>query len=101
MFCRNCGKEIDENAIVCIHCGCAVEKKPVSESKHTMGLLLGIFVGLIGLIIGVCVFPTGSYERETFMKGWTKGFVITLIIGLVFGVIYGCAIASLVGSMGY
>ena len=101
MYCWNCGKEINDNAVICIHCGCSVEKKPASESKHTMGLLLGIFVGLIGLIIGVCVFPTGSYERETFMKGWTKGFVITLIIGLVFGVIYGCAIASLIGSMGY
>ncbi|MCB5287840.1 MAG: zinc ribbon domain-containing protein, partial [Candidatus Cloacimonetes bacterium] len=21
MFCKNCGKEIDDNAIICIHCG--------------------------------------------------------------------------------
>ena len=71
------------------------------EQLPKMGIgMLSIFI-VIGLIIGVCVFPTGSYERETFMKGWTKGFVITLIISLVFGVIYGCAIASLVGSMGY
>ncbi len=24
MFCKNCGKEIDDNAAVCIHCGVAV-----------------------------------------------------------------------------
>lgn len=22
MFCRNCGKEIDDKAVICVHCGC-------------------------------------------------------------------------------
>lgn len=24
MFCRNCGKEIDDKAVFCVHCGVAV-----------------------------------------------------------------------------
>lgn len=24
MYCKECGKEINDNAVVCIHCGCAV-----------------------------------------------------------------------------
>ena len=24
MYCQHCGKEINDNAVVCIHCGCAV-----------------------------------------------------------------------------
>lgn len=27
MFCKNCGKEIDNNAAVCIHCGVATAEK--------------------------------------------------------------------------
>ena len=26
MFCSKCGKEINDEAVVCIHCGCATEK---------------------------------------------------------------------------
>lgn len=29
MFCRNCGKEIDNKALVCVHCGCS----PYSDKK--------------------------------------------------------------------
>ena len=25
-FCRKCGKEIDDDAVICVHCGCATEK---------------------------------------------------------------------------
>ena len=32
MFCRNCGKEIDDQAIVCIGCGVATE---TSSTRHT------------------------------------------------------------------
>ena len=104
MFCKNCGKEVDEKAFVCVHCGCALEKKEniaVEEPKNTMGILLGLFLGLIGLIIGVCLYKDGSLERETFIKGWTKGFIISVVISVVIGIIYGCIIGSLMGSFYY
>ena len=27
MFCTNCGKEIDNNAVICVHCGVPVQKQ--------------------------------------------------------------------------
>ena len=81
MFCKNCGKEINDKAAICIHCGCATgNANPVEElsgeSKKTVGVLLGIFLGLIGLIIGICLYPTNSYERKTFIQGWGIAFAI-------------------------
>lgn len=32
MYCKECGKEINDKAIVCIHCGCAVN---TGESSNT------------------------------------------------------------------
>ena len=66
MFCKYCGKEIDDNAVVCINCGSATDKLQEKatglsgESKTGLGALLGIFLGLIGLIIGLCFYPSGS-----------------------------------------
>lgn len=34
-FCRHCGKEINEKAVVCIHCGCSVkEEKQEAKQKE-------------------------------------------------------------------
>lgn len=50
MYCSNCGQEINDNADVCIHCGCAVKKdKPAAQKDDSLGLVAKIF-----LIIG-CV----------------------------------------------
>lgn len=32
MYCHNCGKEIDDKAVVCIHCGVAVGEKNGAEA---------------------------------------------------------------------
>ena len=26
MFCYNCGKEVDDNAVICVNCGVALKK---------------------------------------------------------------------------
>lgn len=98
MYCKTCGKEIHDNAVICPNCGCATNNKPVNqtsgESKKTMGILLGLFLGLIGLIIGIAMFPNETEERATFLKGWTIGFVITIAVSILFSIIYGVALGS-------
>ncbi len=82
MICSNCGNEIPENAQYCIHCGKDYRKKTL------MGFLLGYFLGIIGLIIGLCMFESGTRARNTFLKGWCIAFVVSFVIGFVSGVLY-------------
>lgn len=59
MFCTNCGKEIDDKAVVCVHCGCATETQKKEDSdKSTLRTVALIFmiigcVGLASTIIGL------------------------------------------------
>lgn len=34
MFCYNCGKEIDEKAVVCVHCGVETKNMNQKEDKN-------------------------------------------------------------------
>lgn len=100
MFCRTCGKEINDDAVICPNCGCATGKKmstpeTTGESKKGMGLLLGFLLGLIGLIIGICMYHEGTEERKTFMNGWIISFVINICISVVFSIIYVISLGSL------
>ena len=55
MFCKNCGAEISENAVICVKCGCAVNnddtkviKPNGSEKDWLTTLLLCFFLGGFG-----------------------------------------------------
>ncbi len=85
MFCPKCGEEVVDDAVICVHCGreLKLENKENDENKTSMGVLLGIFAGIVGLIIGICLYPEGSVARKTFMKGWVISFFSALAIYLI------------------
>ena len=55
MFCSNCGAEVNDNAIVCVKCGCAVARFPqkvdvnASSKDWIATLLLCFFLGSLGV----------------------------------------------------
>ncbi|WP_291648053.1 zinc ribbon domain-containing protein [Clostridium sp.] len=52
MFCKNCGKEIDDKAAVCIHCGVATNATPDVVDNGGFGWgLLGCCIPVVGLIL--------------------------------------------------
>jgi thiol:disulfide interchange protein len=52
MFCKNCEKEIDDNAAVCIHCGVATNSTPAVVDNGGFGWgLLGCCIPIVGLIL--------------------------------------------------
>lgn len=54
-YCSNCGAEIDENAVVCVKCGCAVQGKQLqntmNEDTANVGfIILSVLIPLFGVI---------------------------------------------------
>ena len=39
MYCKNCGKQIDDKAVICVHCGVAVAEIPVQQSQPTINIV--------------------------------------------------------------
>jgi TM2 domain-containing membrane protein YozV len=115
MFCRNCGKEVSDQAVMCVSCGvppkagkkycqhCGAETNPAavtcvkcgvslsgavsagSKSKVTAGLL-AIFLG--GL--GIHKFYLGfTWPGLVFLLINTVGFSVTWIMGFIPNVVMG------------
>ena len=83
-FCSNCGKQIPSSATKCPYClRSTSSSKPTystGESKVALGVIFCLFLGWIGLIIGLCMYSSGSTERSTFLKGWWTTFFVALAI---------------------
>lgn len=88
MYCPKCGKEVNDEAVVCVNCGCSLQNKPDTkpehnESKTGIGVVLALFLGLIGLIIGICIYPEGTVARKTFIKAWGITFGVAVAVEVI------------------
>lgn len=46
-ICKNCGKEIDEKAVVCVHCGYSLKmKKPIFKKWWFWGIIVILIIGI-------------------------------------------------------
>lgn len=53
MYCKNCGREIDDRAVICVHCGCPVDNRIYSSNdsrkEWLLTVLLCFFFGGFGI----------------------------------------------------
>lgn len=85
-FCRNCGKEIPEEAVICVHCGVPVKKdsilsdEPASTGLKVICFLLPI-VGLIEYLIYIDKSPLKSKECGKYaLIGFIVGIILWVIV---------------------
>ena len=88
MFCSKCGQKIADEAVVCIHCGCAVNGSKTTtaagEDIPNGGLnVLGFLFPIIGLIM-YCVMHGQTPRKANQIGAFSLvGFVASLILLLV------------------
>ena len=84
MFCKNCGKELCENAVICPSCGVAtdnMEKVAQAEEKQEQGngmaiagFICSFFVPILGWIFGGI-----GLSRSAKRNGKGKGFSVAAL----------------------
>lgn len=91
MFCRNCGKEIDDRAVFCVNCGCAV-KDELNRPDDVPSIGLNILSFVIP-IVGLVLYAVHYKETPNKAKSMMTWAIVSMIIGACF---YGCAVAMVI-----
>lgn len=83
MYCKNCGNEIDDLAVVCPHCGCQVQKIRQEETKTNVLAIVGFVLSFLFAIAGLICSILGRKEADK-MGGSgrnlaTAGIVISIV----------------------
>lgn len=97
-YCKHCGKEIDDKAVVCIYCGCAtndtevssgnVQHSKSSDNNSNMMSVVGLVISCVSLIvalfgtvaIGGIIVSTIGLVKSKQKNGAGKGMAIAGII---------------------
>ena len=117
MFCKNCGKEIDDRAAICVYCGVPtgeMEQTSVVPQKKVNGFgIAGFIVSLLSLyfgvyflvvsIVGLALSIVGMVNKKKYSScnGLAIAGLVLSIISLVFWVIiYVFAFAIILAMVG-
>ena len=60
MFCKKCGNEVMDEAVVCTKCGCAIDSNSVSgknENSDILSTLAKVFMIIGTVIMGIYIIP--------------------------------------------
>ncbi len=113
MFCKICGKELNDQAVICPGCGCAVNDLPISKRKikkessntSTTSTLYSVFKYItVGLICFAVMFLVLSLLFD-YIHVWynlTTGTYTKLVSGSIYASSYtnfGMSIACLIFSI--
>ncbi|MDE5943151.1 MAG: hypothetical protein K2H30_02970 [Clostridia bacterium] len=115
-YCKSCGKELADEAIICTGCGCATDgfySKPNKVSVQNTGelslmALLGFIFSflscLVGLILSCIAYKTAVNENDEKSKNFAKaGIIISAVfiaLAIVVTVVYGVYVALYVSVYG-
>lgn len=105
MYCRNCGKEINDNASVCLNCGASV--KPIQKESNTMaivGFILSFFISIAGLICSIVGYRKATKDDLDGKGMALAGIIISslrLAADLFVVIIYGAMLIALITSTPY
>ena len=82
-FCTHCGHKVHEDAVVCVHCGCAIEGATSStqtgEKSKINGMAIAGFVCSFFIPILGWVFGGIGLAKSKKLDGKGKGFAIAAI----------------------
>ncbi len=98
-FCSKCGKEILDEAVVCVHCGCPVAGQcgvvAPDDAPNAGFSVLGFFIPIAGLILYLIYNQSSPLKAKSAGKGAIAGLCTS--IGLI--ILYIILIVCLVMAM--
>ena len=83
MYCRKCGREIDDNAYACPNCGALTHEENAEQGSNTkalVGFIFAFFIPLVGLIVSILGLrdaPKFNGDRKGLA---TAGIVISVVM---------------------
>ena len=95
-YCKNCGNQIDDNAVVCPFCGAQQQAviNPAADTGSFGWSVLGFCIPLVGLILYLVWKDTKPVSSKQAGIGALVGFVLGILF-YVIGIAAGAAAGGL------
>ncbi len=95
MYCRKCGKELDDEAVICPYCGCSTSGGKANDSKSMGYAVLGFFLPVVGFILWL----VWKDEYPLRASSCGKGALVSVILSVVSSFLYVVVVFLIIGGV--
>ncbi len=105
MYCKNCGQELDDKAIVCTSCGVPtdnyfMDQNPIAadDAPSTGFAVLSFFFPLLGLILYLVfrfTHPMHPLLAKSCGKGALAGVITEVVLVILIIIVFGIILVSI------
>lgn len=103
MYCKNCGRIVDDTSSYCNNCGARIDNKPnadASEDSLSLGFaIFGFFIPIVGLILFLIYEEKKPKRAKSAVKGALIGFITEIVLAIILVILYVVFAASLVNNI--
>lgn len=101
MYCRNCGKNIDDSATYCINCGTRFDNNNnETDDRSSFGFaILGFFIPIVGLILFLIYEGKKPKRAKSAGKGALIGFITKIVLSIILVILYVVFATSLFSNI--
>lgn len=103
MYCKNCGRPVDDTSSYCNNCGARIDNKPnadASEDSLSLGFaIFGFFIPIVGLILFLIYEEKKPKRAKSAVKGALIGFITEIVLAIILVILYVVFAASLVNNI--
>lgn len=103
MYCKNCGRTVDDTSSYCNNCGARIDNKPnadVSKDNSNLGFaIFGFFIPIVGLILFLIYEEKKPKRAKSAVKGALIGFITEIVLAIILVILYVVFAASLFNNI--
>ena len=103
MYCKNCGRTVDDTSSYCNNCGARIDNKPnadVSEDNSNLGFaILGFFIPIVGFILFLIYEEKKPKRAKSAGKGALIGFITKIVLAIILVILYVVFATSLFNNI--
>ena len=103
MYCKNCGRTVDDTSSYCNNCGARIDNKPnadASEDSLSLGFaIFGFFIPIVGLILFLIYEEKKPKRAKSAIKGALIGFITEIVLAIILVILYVVFATSLFNNI--
>lgn len=103
MYCKNCGRTLDDTSSYCNNCGARIDNKPnadASEDSLSLGFaIFGFFIPIVGLILFLIYEEKKPKRAKSAVKGALIGFITEIVLAIILVILYVVFATSLFNNI--
>lgn len=98
MYCKYCGAQIDDRAVICPKCGAPVKNTALDDAPNMGYAVLGFFFPLVGFILYLVWKPNRPLRAKSAGKGALIGFITIAVLYILVVFLFVFLLSAILGG---